>query len=72
MHIAHGESCTETTFILAIGTEGHVFGVDNMRVVAAFDEGRIAQKSFTISMEYTGAEGEYYNYTTHTSLMARR
>ena len=52
--------------IPASKAEGHIIGVGKFRGVAVFEDGRIADKSFTSSFDYTKGLGPYHGYSTYT------
>lgn len=52
--------------IPATETEGHVLGVGKMRGVAVFDDGRLADKVYSVSFDYTEGEGTCHGYSTYT------
>lgn len=56
----------ETNAIPASNAEGHLLGVGKFRGVAIFDDGRLADKSFTVSFDYTKGIGPYHGYSIYT------
>ncbi|MDJ0950651.1 MAG: hypothetical protein QNJ94_17195 [Alphaproteobacteria bacterium] len=56
----------EMKVIPASKAEGHIIGVANSRGVAIFEDGRIADKSFTSSFDFTKGLGPYHGYSTYT------
>ena len=60
--VAHTLSITA---IPASKTEGHIIGVGKFRGVAVFEDGRLADKVFTVSFEYTKGVGPFHGYSTY-------
>ena len=54
------------TFIDAPGVEGSSVGAGHYAGVAVFEDGRLAEKQFVLSMDNRGAEGSYNGYATYT------
>ena len=55
-----------TTFVDAPNVEGRSVGAGQYAGVAVFEDGRIANKEFVLSMDNKGAEGVYSGYSTYT------
>lgn len=50
----------------ATATEGHVLGSGEMRGVAVFEDGRLADKAYTVAFDYTNGAGPFHGYATYT------
>jgi hypothetical protein len=54
------------TVIPATETEGHILGVSKWRGVAVFEDGRLANKVYTLSFDYMNGLGPFHGYSTYT------
>lgn len=54
------------TFLDASNVEGQSVGAAKYAGVAVFEDGRLANKEFVLSMDNRGAEGTYTGYSTYT------
>ena len=54
------------TFIEASNIEGRSVGAGKYAGVAVFEDGRLANKEFVLSMDNRGPEGTYVGYSTYT------
>jgi hypothetical protein len=56
----------EISTIPATESEGHVLGIGEMRGAAIFEDGRLADKTYTLAFEYTKGTGKFHGYSTYT------
>ena len=58
----------DMTVVPASQAEGHILGVGTLRGVAVFEDGRLADKLYTVTFDYTNGEGDFHGYSTYTFL----